>query len=842
MRHLIAGLLIAASTALSAETALDFWDQAIRTAVVHKPSQDPLAGIAARQQANFRNPAVTLRYDKPRVGAFSVEVTGGAYLTLVSSVWGGSLAVPANPMLQFWAAGKIGDAIPCTLIRSDNAKTAIVAKREQSDAGWSRYTASLTGSPARLQALTLDLTAAQGPILIDGVGFQSGSRFAGLTDKPLEEWMTEASETRAMRVRRAVELGTKTNFSGELRQWFDKLWLGQDVPQCNALMRAFFEAELVKLKEQHAELWDLSLNVRLIEIYYALGSKSGRPHPPLEAPTERLLLEVLWERTKDKNDIGWASSNTWWMTGSENHDLNAKVANLVSSRIFMNEPAYRDRLYPDAAHGPGHGYWFAPTGNGQEGYGPDTTAPWKVSGRSNAREHYTAWVRFFGGYFSERAQRGFFLERASAGYMKWSLGFLYTLHTYCGDDALKKKSGDFLNLVWAEWAQEQIGGVRGGAKTRHHHSVGGEDSMTDMSRFLLGSAGTTNHIYTAMLLDDYAIPAPIFHMALDSRGRGRYALISRGIGEEEAARPAVSGMERTLMCDRDSRFLKYSWVTPDYILGTQMDHPDAVHSHLSAVGRWHGLTVAGSPDTRIVPFGGIVTGNTGKPDVDMEVMYLTAQDRNVLIVQQARRWNQVSPTWFPSTPMYEKPVALYVGKSWDAQVEKAGWLFFRKGNAYAAVRVAEQQKDTSRPGALAARANVFLNGDKNRLVPDEKAYTWSDDKTALLLREKFSPIILYSGSKAEHGSFEVFQNSVFHSRFELHPTVVPGYFTVTFQGAEKESKAIEFPANAPGVPTIGGKPVDYQPQALFAGPFLQSVYRSSKIRIEYGGRRLDLTF
>jgi hypothetical protein len=834
MRHLITGILFAATPALSAEAALDFWDQAIRTAVVHKPSQDPLAGMAARQQPNFRNPAVTLRYDKPRTGAFSLEVPADN-LTLLASVWGRGLAVPAAATLEFWAAGNLPSEIPCTLTGEDKTNAAVIAHREQQDGDWFRFRAKLTNASARVRALTIDLTAAKGPTLIDGAGFQSGARWIGLTDKPLADWMTEAAETRSDRVRRAIELGTKTDFSGELRQWFDKLWLEREIPECNAAMRTFFEKELAKHKEQRAELWELSLNVRLFEIYYALGSKSGRAHPPLEPATEKLLLEVLWERTKDKNDIGWASSNTWWMTGSENHDLNAKVANLVSSRIFMNEPAYRDRLYPDAAHGPGHGYWFAPSGNGQEGYGPDNPAPWKASGRYNAGAHYKAWVRFFDRYVTERAQRGFFLERASAGYMKWSLGFLYTLHSFCGDDVLQKKLGDFLTLVWADWAQEQIGGVRGGAKTRHHHSTGGEDSMTEMSRFLLGSAGTTVQIYTAMLLDDHALPAPVFGLALDSRGRGRYAIASRGIGEEEAARPAVSGMERSLMCDRDSRFLKYSWVTPDYILGTQMDHPDAVHSHLSALGRWHGLIVAGSPDTRLVPFGGIVKGNTGRPDIDMEMMYLTAQDRNVLIVQQARRWNQVSPTWFPSTPMYEKPVSVFTGKAWDETAERSGWIFFRKGNAYAALRIAEQQKDTSRPGALAARANVFLDGDKNRLVPDDHAWTWSADKTAIVLQEKFSPIILYAGSAAEHASFEAFQATVLKTRFELNPTVVPGYFTVKFG-------EIDFPANAPGVPRIGGKPVDYRPPNLFDGPFLQSGYRTGKIKITYRDRRVDLTF
>ncbi|MGI5899999.1 MAG: hypothetical protein ACOX8S_08790 [Christensenellales bacterium] len=39
------------------------------------------------------------------------------------------------------------------------------------------------------------------------------------------------------------------------------------------------------------------------------------------------------------------------MTGSENHDLNFKAGALISPKIFMELPEYKDRIYPDSGRG-----------------------------------------------------------------------------------------------------------------------------------------------------------------------------------------------------------------------------------------------------------------------------------------------------------------------------------------------------------------------------------------------------------------------------------------------------------------------------------------------------------
>lgn len=624
-------------------------------------------------------------------------------------------------------------------------------------------------------------------VWFDDVRF-TGSPETGITDKAVAQRMAEERQSRPRRVRAAFEAGAKTDFSGRDRQLLDLLWLGRDVDAVNRELLGFYQTEIRKVRENRADLWSLTANGRLLFTYYRLGSS-------LAPDTRRALLELLWLRTEHKNDIALARQSTWWMTGSENHDLNAKAVNLVSSRIFMNESEYRDRIYPDPGHGGGYGYWFHQMYENDPAPVPEGRAQLSDGKPHNAREHYLAWLRFLQEYFTERIRKGFFLERASPGYMKYTLAYIQLIHDYCGDERLRRITRHFLDVVWADWAQEQIAGVRGGPKTRHHNNLGGYDSMTEMATFYLGGPGQTSHLYNLQLVSDYTWPEEIWQLALDREGLGVFADIGRGIGEEETTRPRPPGAERTMLGNRESRLVKYSWVTPDYILGTQMDHPDAVHNHLSAAGRWHGMITSAAPDARVVFTGGF-DPNTRRPD--MELMLNTVQHRNVLIVQQARRWTQINPDWYPARDQYNKPVEVSLGTAWDRVEEKDGWVFAQAGNAYAAIRVVAEG---SAP-----------------------AYTRNRCYNNICCNNKFSPVILEAGRRADYPSLAEFERAVLAAPLRLLRTVVPGWYILSYRD-------IVFNAANTSVPTVAGEPFDYTPRKVFDSPFLSSEYGSGVVTI-----------
>src|SRR6202000_626122 len=124
------------------------------------------------------------------------------------------------------------------------------------------------------------------------------------------------------------------------------------------------------------------------------------------------------------NDIAISKWSTWWMAGSENHDLNSKSSDLISSRIFAEEPDYASRVYPDNGRGDGYGYWFHGLTKEGRDLGPEGKANLSDGKPHTAKDHYAAWVHYMKEYLAERAKKGFFLERASLTYFKYTISFV----------------------------------------------------------------------------------------------------------------------------------------------------------------------------------------------------------------------------------------------------------------------------------------------------------------------------------------------------------------------------------------------------------------------------------
>jgi hypothetical protein len=572
----------------------------------------------------------------------------------------------------------------------------------------------------------------------------------------------------------------------------------------------------------------------------------------LTPDVEKKLLEVLWERTYEKNDIHWSRQSTWWMDGSENHDINAKAVNLVSARIFMNEPEYKDRIYPDYGFGGGYKY------GGAGYYGPAVDPDSRHGGgraslsdgkEYNAADHYYAWLEFLKEYFTQRARRGFFVERAADGYMHHTLNFVDLVYTCSGDDELKEIVGNFFDLVWADWAQESISGLRGGMKGRHNYE-GGYASITNFMRYYLGGPGDSTIWYYWSLINGYHLPPVIMKIALDRQGLGCFEYKSRGVGEEQNLWPRPLGMERSLLCDTESRFLKYSYVTPDYVLGCQMEHPAAVHSHLSTTKRWHGMIFAQSPKSRIVTVGlnevgkeepGYVKSSKG---YDMHLLYRTVQHKSVMITQQARRLFQVNPEWFPAGPVYERGMGVYVGDDWDKLIEQDGWVFLQKGNSYAAVKPILWDAEYEKNKKTGAGTQAFFNSPQDDATVKIKdgAYSWVCEHKVIKLEDKFSPVIIEAGRKADYPGIEDFIEDVLNNPIALYKTVVPGYNILVYTGCGDKAQEIVFNAATMEMPTVGGEYIDYSYPMTFDSPYMKSRYKSGIITIENADDKLIRDF
>jgi len=645
------------------------------------------------------------------------------------------------------------------------------------------------------------------------------------SEQSLQEQMQKAADTRPARIQQAFEQVVGNGTGGAFRTYFAKLWLGKDLDQVNEDLLNIFITEDKEIRGMYGldDYWHLSVNQWLYHMYYAFGAKGTVSPGSLYPKTEKALLELLWQRMKYKDDIHLAGESTWWMIGSENHDIVAKVSSLITAQIFMNEPEFKDRVYPDLGIGGGYKFWFHQMYGDEEYDGPKPRGNPNDGKTYTPADHYKAWVDYFHTYFTQRANKGFFLEVASPGYMAVSVSYLTDLFDLVDDRSLRQKAEKFLDAVWADWAVDQLNGVRGGAKTRVKDGNIWKGAMYRQARFYFGGEGSAERHYFTQLLSDFELKPILWSLALDRQGLGEFAYLSRKPGEAENKRPRPLGTERTMLTDTESRLVRYSWITPDYIMGSQMDHPSAVHSHLSVQARWLGITFKGKNGPRIYPTDEVNTeGWTNE-----HALLRAVQDQNVMVVQQARRWFQINPAWYPAKTMTRNDFSIYFGDSHDRIVEKQGWIFVEHGDAFAAVRVVIGN-DEATPGLQSA------------LVED--SYSWSADNKRIILNDKYAGMIFETSRRAHHKNIEAFMDDILDNPLVLEKTVVAGFNILRYRGSGEDAEEIYFNLANNEISMIGGERVDYAPEILFDSPYITSEYKSGIIEITKDDRELILDF
>lgn len=856
------------------EKLLDFWEDSIRGIAWMTKARPLDASIKTNRHPNYHynwpTKGFKLNHNDFKVGDLSLgfypeECKSPGKVGFLGNLWGGSWQLDSEMELTFYlkTTGENNqDKWEVVLVDDQDKKAMGTLTGVNTSNEWKEVKYPLNNLKVEVgfnwdSVELLEFVAdfdKQSVIHFDGVCFKGKSSTVGVSDKSVTQRMKEARENKGFRINYAMSIAALGHSNEHFKAVtaFAKMYLGEDLEGANQLLVEHIERS-VRLNDS----WCLLTTPLYCRIYFWFSERVGKFPGRLDPKVEKLLLKTIWDRTYVKNDIHWSKKSTWWMDGSENHDLNAKASNLVSSLIFMNEPEYKDLIYPD--YGFGGGYKYGASGYYGKGIDPSerhnggrANLKLEDQGEYNAEDHYHAWKDFLKEYFSERARRGFFLENSADGYSKHTLNMVDLAYQYCGDEELKKIIGDFYTVYWADWAQKQISGVHGGPKTRHKTAnTKGFDSTVSLIKTLLGGSADGGIWWYWNMFNDYELPKVVWHMALDRQGMGEFVYQARGIGEEENLWPRPLGAERTLLCDTDSRILKYNYVTPDYVLGTQMDHPGLVHSHLSITSRWQGLIVDQSPKSRVVP----VSYPESKRDIPDDKKYQDTsnvmqnfQHKNVLIMQQARNFYRINPTWFPGlSPKDEEPqvIALYTGNDWDEKLEREGWVFLKKGQAYAAVKPVlwdkEYEDEMSKKGQL-TQAHFNDIASQSTVKIHDKAYKWSVDNVFIELESRYSPVILQAGREAEYGSFEGFITKIISNPIALNKTVVPGFYILTYRPFGEEGVEMEFNAGTTDMPMIDGVPVNYELPMTFDSPYLSAEYKSGKIRLEFGEERLDLDF
>ena len=560
-------------------------------------------------------------------------------------------------------------------------------------------------------------------------------------------------------------------------------WLNERTAEADKAILAEREKEFpASLKDG-----DFHWHAYILERIYFLFSRASKHFPGrMRAEAETALLDMLWQWAGPRCRLEMTlPERDGWQWGSENHHAQAWASFWGAAQIFAQHADYKNRRYADG------------------------TLPAQMA---------AAFSDYFKRFARERAAQGLLVE-CNSGYNKYTLGGWYNLADFADDPVLRRRFAMLLDLFWADWATEQINGVRGGSRHRCYPGVDSTSGsgMDGLAWFHFGlGRGKSQHPSHMCGATTFWRPSPVVaDLALDVAGRGVYEYISRRPGRaqqrkdgaplpnyvSDPAHPFFVPQGIYQLQPEGGGLLRYSYCTPDFIMGTSMveARPKEDWTAISSQNRWEGVIFAGHPTTRI-----FVQPLTPKRGSVYNANW-SAQMRGVLIVQRLKTSNaQGQRVWFDASLR---------------RAERDGWIFTEAPRAFAAVRVVNGPS-VWEPDTVEQHRN-------------KKGAT--DTGEWLKCNDEFSPVIIEIARKTDGRNFAEFQAVILDNPLKWENRRLD--YT-----SRLNKTTLTFFADYSRPPLVDGAPANYAPPKVYDSPFIQSDFGSGVVTIRKDGRKLVLDF
>lgn len=544
---------------------------------------------------------------------------------------------------------------------------------------------------------------------------------------------------------------------------FKCFWLEENIDSANVALLEntnYYIGYPRAYKDKDSFYWAADELCKIMEFY---GSNGVKKPGLIKKEVEEKVLLMMWQYSKMQSKIAKAEleiSNTWFIDESENHHIQRFYAAWHFAKFLKNHPSYKNEKYDDGF---------------------------------TAEEHYTVWNKYIKHWIVERAKKGLFVEMANDSYGLETLKGVYNFHDF-GDSELKQLSKNLLDLYWAVWAQEQIGGVSGGAKSRvyPYEAPSGRTTFWRMAWFYLGIneiSAPHENLFT-LITSNYRMPLLVMDIALDVKGRKVYEIQQRRLGTAEKGFFTPPNYHLKPQGD----LLRYSYCTPEFIAGTffcpAKNYED--WALISSQNRWAGVIYNSHPDARVY-----ATCKTGK-DNRAYNQFWSIQKNGSLLVQKLKDSVQ-------SRGAGEMKVFISKAGLSDLQ-EKDGWVFVSSIDSYTAIRGIQGK------------------------------YKWEEDKKGMwmIFDEKYTPIRIEVSRKADIGTYTDFQRKILLSKNVIKNNIL-SYKTLS-------GDVLSMPLLHKGLPAINGKTIDLNPPMVMSSPFVKSIFDSGVVTIEKDNRKLTLDF
>lgn len=560
-------------------------------------------------------------------------------------------------------------------------------------------------------------------------------------------------------------------------------WLNERTAEADAAILAERENEFPASLEDGSFHW----HAYLLERIYFLFARSSRHFPGrISAEAENALLDMLWQWAEPRCRLEMTlPERDWWTWGSENHHAQAWSGFWGAAQIFAQHPGYANRRYAD-------------------GTTPEAMA--------------SAFDEYFKRFARQRAAKGLLVE-CNSGYNKYTLGGWYNMADFAADPELRRRMAMLLDLFWADWATEQINGVRGGSR---HRCYPGENSTSGSSmdgaawfHFGLGREKSQHPSLMCPATTFWRPSNIVAELARAVEGRGVYESISRrpGLAEprregrpvanfvSDPAHPFYEPQGVYRLAPEGGGLLRYTYSTPDFVIGTSMvaARPRDDWTNISSQNRWEGVIFAGHPTARI--FAQPLTPKVGS----VYNANWSVEKRGVLVVQRLKTSNaRGQRVWFDASLR---------------RSEGGGWVFAEAPQALAAVRVVD--------GKTAWEPDAIQQHHEKKGATDRGEW--------LKCENEFSPVIIEVARKTDCDSFAEFQRATLANPLRWERGRLD-------YSSRLNNTTLTLFADYSRPPLVDGRPVDYTPQRVYDSPFIQADFGSGIVTIQKGDEKLVLDF
>jgi hypothetical protein len=518
-------------------------------------------------------------------------------------------------------------------------------------------------------------------------------------------------------------------------------------------------------------------NYLLQRVYFLFNSRSKYFPGRMSKAAEDAVAKSMWN---------WASEvikkkmvdpdHIWWLASSENLAGRQWASYWGAAQILADHPDYRDRRYADG---------------------------------TPVQEMARAFDDYYKLFTRERATKGLMIEVNSA-YNDWTLNAWYNIADVSRDPVTRRSMRMFLDVWWADWAIEQIDGVRGGSRYRCYPGVNsqiGKGAADKSAWYVFGIGQPPKALSTQDVgpATTFWRPAPIVTELLPAPQRGTYDYYSRrpGLGisnyqgkEAKAAKPA-DAYDRHMLAPDGGNLLRYTFSTPDCVMGTSMVPalPLDDWTRISSQNRWEGVIFAGHATARI-----FVQPNAADGKHQYNASW-SVQNKGVMIVQrlETSKGAKGQRIWFDATLKH---------------VERDGWVFAEAPHAYAAVRVVD--------------GGNHWEADKPKHGSPAKGM-W------LKCENEFSPVILEVVCKSDYPDFAAFQWAT------LENTLTWKERNLDYRSGFYKTQ-LTFFADYSKPPQVNGVTVNYNPPKVYNSPFIQGDFGSGVVTIRKDDRKIVLHF